>query len=302
MKKISLILLGAIISIAHAIPNYWSSTFAQGFLIYNLTNDKGKSIRITCDSGYSDAGNKHSFSIYDEENDAWSLFYDDKKVEVLIDDRVFDVPQDIGTTSGSNSWENLIRAIQTAKEMTIYVDDKIFGKFVPKNSKKELSLEDCSLIPNTFSKSNEDASLESNPSIIEIPFQQTFAKNDYYEYVGSQILSGQFEYTQSDMDGDIFEIIADQASLNKLPKKVAQERSQFFLNNITIQNASAYLGIDIVWDDPKFMDGNCSVVGPLTIQAIGVNFDEPNEYHWYASITPNNIIKAGPFQLLCKAR
>ena len=127
---------------AHAIPNIWTSSFAQGFTEYGITNNDGYRIIIACNSfvepdDYSEAID-HSFHVYKDDQSI------EGKIEFLIDGSSFYVPDGTKYRFAANAWNNLMTELGKATKFEIYIDGKSGGEFTP--SKKNIGKE----IPNGF--------------------------------------------------------------------------------------------------------------------------------------------------------
>lgn len=54
MKKILLVSLITFASFAHAAPNVWQSSYAQGFIEYSIQDTKGNTLWVVCNEGAGD--------------------------------------------------------------------------------------------------------------------------------------------------------------------------------------------------------------------------------------------------------
>ncbi|MDC4527854.1 hypothetical protein OHV52_18565, partial [Acinetobacter baumannii] len=54
MKKILLVSLISLASLAHAAPNVWQSSYAQGFIEYSIQDTKGNTLWVVCNEGAGD--------------------------------------------------------------------------------------------------------------------------------------------------------------------------------------------------------------------------------------------------------
>lgn len=123
---------------AHAIPNVWSSSFAQGFTEYGITNNDGYSIIIACNSvepdDYAEAID-HGFHVYKNDESI------EGNIEFLINDSSFYVPDGTKYRSAANAWNDLMTELEKATKFEIYINGKSGGIFTPskKNIDKEIS-------------------------------------------------------------------------------------------------------------------------------------------------------------------
>ncbi|MFL7884405.1 hypothetical protein AAD041_13450 [Proteus mirabilis] len=143
MKKILLacVLMSGSLS-AFAIPNYWSATFAQGYMEYGISNDKHFSVIIACNIAA------------DEEYDNGVYLYQDghpidtNNIAFVIDDEVYYIPEETKTRSEGNAWTLFTQAITKANSFTVYANDKPIGQFNPnpKNRAKIFADFDCNAV------------------------------------------------------------------------------------------------------------------------------------------------------------
>lgn len=54
MKKLLLVSLLTFTSFAHAAPNVWQSSYAQGFIEYSIQDTKGNTLWVVCNDGAGD--------------------------------------------------------------------------------------------------------------------------------------------------------------------------------------------------------------------------------------------------------
>ena len=123
---------------AHAIPNVWSSSFAQGFTEYGITNNNGYSIIIACNSfvepdDYAEAID-HGFHVYKNDKPI------EGNIEFLIDGSSLYVPDGTKYRFAANAWNDLMTELGKATKFEIYIDGKSGGEFTPskKNMEKEI--------------------------------------------------------------------------------------------------------------------------------------------------------------------
>lgn len=140
MKKIlfACFLMGYSLSV-FAIPNYWSATYAQGYMEYGISNDKHLSVIIACNVAADDNAD-NSVYLYHGEN-----LIDTHNIAFVINDEAYYIPEQTKTRSEGNMWNSFTRAIADADEFDVYVNDKPIGQFQPnaKNRLKTFTDFDC---------------------------------------------------------------------------------------------------------------------------------------------------------------
>mgnify|MGYP003583876226 FL=1 len=132
MKKIILGLVAFLPVIANAVPNHWTSNFAQGYIDYVLINSKNQRLIVTCDAGATDLGNNHSVSY--EPNWKKPNYYSstDSDLSFLFDGKISaEVPQVLGTRIGDNNWYEFKEGIAKSKKIDIYISNKKVATFTP---------------------------------------------------------------------------------------------------------------------------------------------------------------------------
>ena len=139
MQKLAALFVLLLLSTgAQAIPNIWSSSFAQGFTEYSIANNSGYHIIIACNSfvepdDYSEAID-HGFHVYNGEQPI------EGKIEFLIDGSSFFVPEGTKYRFAANAWNDLMTELKKSTKFEIYIDGKSGGEFTPsiKNIDKEI--------------------------------------------------------------------------------------------------------------------------------------------------------------------
>ncbi|EOJ8666361.1 MULTISPECIES: hypothetical protein [Providencia] len=134
MKKIlfACVLMSGSLS-AFAIPNYWSATYAQGYMEYGISNDKHLSVIIACNVAADDEADNGVYVYHGE------ALIDTHDIAFIIDDEAYYIPEETKTRSEGNMWDSFTRAIMKADQFEVYVDDKPIGKFQP-NEKNRLKI------------------------------------------------------------------------------------------------------------------------------------------------------------------
>lgn len=140
MKKMiyAYLLMGSTFS-ASAIPNYWSESFAQGYMEYGISNDKHLSVILACNIAANDDMD-NGVHLYQDGNPIGS-----DNIAFIIDDEVYYIPDETQTRGNGNLWYKFAEAIAKATQFEVYVDDKPIGKFQPnkKNRVKIFTDFDC---------------------------------------------------------------------------------------------------------------------------------------------------------------
>ncbi|ENY6783359.1 hypothetical protein ACF1CY_000776 [Providencia rettgeri] len=126
MKKILLAccLMSGSLS-AFAIPNYWSATYAQGYMEYSISNDKHLSVIIACNVAADDEADNGVYVYHGE------VPINTHNIAFVIDDEAYYIPEETKTRSEGNMWDNFTQAIMKADQFEVYVDDKPIGQFKP---------------------------------------------------------------------------------------------------------------------------------------------------------------------------
>ncbi|HCI96277.1 hypothetical protein ABN228_01990 [Providencia rettgeri] len=123
---------------AQAIPNVWSSSFAQGFTEYSIANNNGYRIIIACNSFVEpddyDEAIDHGFHVYKDDQSI------EGNIEFLIDGSPFFVPDGTKYRVAANAWNDLMTELAKSTKFEIYIDGKSGGEFTPnkKNMAKEI--------------------------------------------------------------------------------------------------------------------------------------------------------------------
>lgn len=143
----------------------------------------------------------------------------------------------------------------------------------------------------------------------EIPFQKVLQQGDYSYFVGSQIIAGELQYSPNDMYGYRFEFKVNENEIDKIPSLKAHPEyartTQFVLNNHSNMSkeetarAAVYLGINRDLNSAKFLQSNCAVTGPITIQATTIGFFGPDQAENFADMEAVRVIESGPFSIQC---
>lgn len=140
MKKMifACLLMGSAFT-ASAIPNYWSESFAQGYMEYGISNDQHLSVILACNIA-ADDDTDNGVHLYQDGNPI-----DTDNIAFIIDDEVHYIPDETKTRGNGNLWYKFTQAIAKATQFEVYVDDKPIGKFQPneKNRQKIFTDFDC---------------------------------------------------------------------------------------------------------------------------------------------------------------
>ena len=129
-------------SVAQAIPNMWSSGFAQGVTEYIITGPEKVVFNLNCTTS-PDEQNVLQHSVYLTLPDGTLLnSHDDgTDITVVMDDSQYPLPSFLGWRNGDNAWVSFIDALGQSSNFDVYVNNNKVGSFSPglKNTQKELS-------------------------------------------------------------------------------------------------------------------------------------------------------------------
>lgn len=146
MKRIFIALSALLLGpTAYALPGYWDTSYAQGYLEYGLTNKDGNTVIIACNDGGADWLD-HGVSLYLKGYDErlQSDDGDEAPIEFVISDEVFRFPTETKTRSGENSWLGLTGAISKASSFDVFWNGEFFGNFESRNTEKTIkSISTC---------------------------------------------------------------------------------------------------------------------------------------------------------------
>ncbi|MGQ0753129.1 hypothetical protein [Acinetobacter baumannii] len=130
MKKILLVSLITFASLAHAAPNVWQSSYAQGFIEYSIQDTKGNTLWVVCNE---DAGDDydHSANLQTKKNRYQNT---DSKypLSFLLDGKTSVAPA--GSTkwrNGANAWYDFSHGIAKAKKIDVFINNKKITTFTP---------------------------------------------------------------------------------------------------------------------------------------------------------------------------
>lgn len=129
-------------SMAHALPNMWTSGFGQGVTEYIITSQERVVFNLNC-TGNPDAQNilQHGVDLTLPDGTSVSSHDDGTEITVVMDNSQYPLPSFLGWRNGDNAWVSFIDALSQAANFDVYVNDKKVGTFSPglKNTQKELS-------------------------------------------------------------------------------------------------------------------------------------------------------------------
>lgn len=99
-------------SVVHAIPNMWSSGFAQGVTEYIITSPEKAVFNLSC-TGNPDAQNVLQHGVYLTLPDGTLLSSHDEgtNMTVVMDDSQYPLPSSLGWRNGDNAWVAFIDAL-----------------------------------------------------------------------------------------------------------------------------------------------------------------------------------------------
>lgn len=148
--KLSNIFLAIVLTVstavAHAIPNMWGSGFAMGETEYGIDND-GWGITVSCTSNPNE-NNILPHKIFISKDGNVVANSEDNDISFVIDGEEFWGVVPDGTRNTDNTWVSFVKAISTATEFDLYLNQKKVATFNPsaKNVKKVMDgkfLESC---------------------------------------------------------------------------------------------------------------------------------------------------------------
>lgn len=129
-------------SLANAVPNSWTSFERQGYKIYKIDDNKGKSLRIFCNYASSDDLDHGVYlTINNQDYPNPSSPY---PLRLEINDSI-DILGFENTKSKSESkkWYTFTSAITKAKSITIYIENQLVSVIYPKNPATVKNLAKC---------------------------------------------------------------------------------------------------------------------------------------------------------------
>lgn len=115
-------------------PNIWTSGFGQGWMEYNISNEKAQSLQISCNVGY------------DDETDHKIIFlngtkeYDGEDLAFLMDGNAYyPLAMPTSTRNGGNNWYEFSTNIGKITTIEVYNENQKIGEFKPtKQSSKKI--------------------------------------------------------------------------------------------------------------------------------------------------------------------
>lgn len=141
---------------ACAIPNVWTNEFGQGWRDYSIYN-KNYWLSIGCNSAVDETTDHFlSFTSIKNKKNHIDLFTKPNHVlAFLIDGQAFDFGThesghvETSYRNAANHWRDFIEALQKARSIKVYYDDKQMVEFRPQNANSavlEYMPEDCAPI------------------------------------------------------------------------------------------------------------------------------------------------------------
>lgn len=120
---------------ANAVPNYWSEETDRGFWHLDITNATNQGLSIICNAAAGEADdNEVYFSLNAKKDNSWvSLMGRDDYHLLINNSEVISLPTGTDFRLGAGSWVDFTYAIQEAKNIKVYKNNKLVATFTPKN-------------------------------------------------------------------------------------------------------------------------------------------------------------------------
>ncbi|MGJ0360199.1 hypothetical protein [Aliarcobacter cryaerophilus] len=119
------------------LPNIWTTGFGQGWLEYNISNEKEQRLIISCNVGY------------DDETDHGIVFASDLKeyageelAFIMDGNAYYPLSMPTNTRNGAEAWYQFSNDISKAQKIEVYSQDKKIGEFNPTKQSAKKVLED----------------------------------------------------------------------------------------------------------------------------------------------------------------
>ena len=132
--KIGSIILFCSLLFGVNLPNIWTTGFGQGWLEYNISNEKDQFLIISCNVGYDDETDHNIvFSTSSKE-------YSGKDLAFIMDGNAYyPLSMPTNTRNGAEAWYQFSNDISKAQKIEVYSQDKKIGEFNPtKQSAKKV--------------------------------------------------------------------------------------------------------------------------------------------------------------------
>src|SRR5574344_37703 len=135
--KIGSIILFCSLLFGANLPNIWTTGFGQGWLEYNISNEKDQFLIISCNVGYDDETDHNIvFSTSSKEFSGEDLAF------VMDGNAYYPLSMPTNTRNGANMWSEFSNDISKAQKIEVYSQDKKIGEFNPTKQSAKKVLED----------------------------------------------------------------------------------------------------------------------------------------------------------------
>ena len=116
------------------LPNIWTTGFGQGWLEYNISNEKEQFLIISCNVGYDDETDHNIvFSTSSKEFSGEDLAF------IMDGNAYYPLSMPTNTRNGAEAWYQFSNDISKAQKIEVYSQDKKIGEFNPtKQSAKKV--------------------------------------------------------------------------------------------------------------------------------------------------------------------
>ena len=119
------------------LPNIWTTGFGQGWLEYNISNEKEQRLIISCNVGYDDETDHNIvFSTSSKEFSGEDLAF------IMDGNAYYPLSMPTNTRNGANMWSEFSNDISKAQKIEVYSQDKKIGEFNPSKESSKKVLKD----------------------------------------------------------------------------------------------------------------------------------------------------------------
>ena len=119
------------------LPNIWTTGFGQGWLEYNISNEKEQRLIISCNVGYDDETDHNIvFSISSKEYSGEDLAF------IMDGNAYYPLSMPTNTRNGGNNWYDFSSNIANAQKIEVYNENQKIGEFNPSKESSKKVLKD----------------------------------------------------------------------------------------------------------------------------------------------------------------
>lgn len=139
MKKFALktVAIFAVIgwsAVANAVPNYWDEGATMGYWYLDITNTKNQGLSIQCNVGAGEEyDNAVYFSLNTKKDNSTELMGNDNYSLLIDNNEVVRLPSGTNFRLGAEDWMGFTHAIEKARNIKVYKNNKLVATFTPKN-------------------------------------------------------------------------------------------------------------------------------------------------------------------------